>query len=124
MKKKIFLLPLSLFAIFALVTWSCEKDESDDVCDKYQPAERCEIANACCPTDGGNCYYEYNDQKYYCDKTQDSEDNPDGCNDAMEQVLNAVCGSAKGVNYTLAKAELRALTQQLLNQARVESLCN
>lgn len=123
MKRKIYLLPLSLFAIFAAVTWSCQKDDEEDVCKKFEPAQ-CEIANACCPTDGSNCYYEYGDKKYFCDKTKATSDDPDGCNAAEDQVIGVICGTAKSADIQLAKLQLRELTQKLMNEARMLSVCN
>lgn len=124
MKRKILLLPLALLGIFALVTWGCEKDdENEEVCEKYQP-EQCEIANACCPTDGGNCYYEYGTSKFYCDKSKATPSDPDGCDEAETQVINLICNTAKAANMAKAKIELRALTKRLMAEARQLSVCH
>lgn len=123
MKNKIYLLPLSLLAVFTVVTWSCQKDDDEDVCQKFEP-QQCEIANACCPTDGGNCYYEYGDQKFYCDNSQATADDPDGCNAAEDQVIDVICSTAKGADIQLAKVQLRELTRKLMNEARMLSVCH
>jgi hypothetical protein len=123
MKKKIYLLPLTLLAVLALVTWSCQKDDEEDVCKKFEP-QQCEIANACCPTDGTNCYYEYGDRKFYCDRTQATNDDPDGCNKAEDDVIAVICPPAKAADIQLVKAQLRELTRTLMKEARMLSVCN
>jgi len=123
MKNKIYLLPLSLLAVFTVVTWSCQKDDDEDVCKKHE-IQQCEIVNTCCPTDGGNCYYEYGDQKFYCDATQATPADPEGCNEAEDQVIGVICSTAKGADIQLAKVQLRELTRKLMNEARMLSVCH
>ncbi len=123
MKRKIYLLPLSLLAVFTVVTLSCQKDDEEDVCKKFEPSQ-CEIANACCPTDGGNCYYEYGDQKYYCDNNLATDLDPDGCDAAEDQVIGVICGTAKSADIQLVKAQLRELTRTLMKEARMLSVCH
>ena len=123
MKNKIYLLPLSLLAVFTVVTWSCQKDDDEDVCQKFEP-QQCEIANACCPTDGGNCYYEYGDQKFYCDQSQATAGDSNGCNGAIDDVIAVICPTAKAADIQLAKVQLRELTRKLMNEARMLSVCH
>ncbi len=123
MKNKIYLLPLSLLAVFTVVTWSCQKDDEEEVCKKYEP-QQCEIANYCCPTDGGNCYYEYGDQKFYCDQSQATAGDSNGCNGAIDDVIAVICPTAKAADIQLAKVQLRELTRKLMNEARMLSVCH
>lgn len=113
MKKRIFLLPLTLLAILAIVTWGCEKDK-DDVCQAWEPPQ-CEILTACCPLDGGNCYYEFEDVIVYCD----GED----CDEAMDEIISIVCPPAKSGERQETKLKLRELTLRLMEAARTKSLC-
>lgn len=122
MRKKLLATPIILAAILAALTWSCEKDE-DDVCHLFEPPE-CEIANVCCPPDGGNCYYEVGDQKFYCDKDKATETNPDGCAEAQNQAIEVLCGTASVQGKMYAKAELQRLTIQLIQQAKMYSVCH
>jgi hypothetical protein len=124
MKQKVYLLPLTLLVLLGVVVWSCEDKKDEDVCEKFQPQAQCEIANACCPQDGGNCYYELGDRKFYCDKTKATSTDKDGCNEAEDQVLTAACPASKSFDFAAAKVELRALTQRLLQEARSLSVCN
>ncbi len=114
MRKKLLATPIILGAILALLTWGCKKVE-DDVCQLFEPPE-CEIANVCCPPDGGNCYYEVGDQKFYCDKS--------GCAEAENKAIEILCGTASVQGKMYAKAELQRLTIQLIQQAKMYSVCH
>lgn len=120
MKKNYFLLPAVLFVVLTVVTWACkEEEEPEDVCQSF-PA--CEIyANACCP-DEGDCYYEYNDQTYYCDADSATESDPDGCNFITDSLVAIMCGEDT-TGAAKALIELRQLTRQLMKEAREQSLC-
>ncbi|QKG78922.1 hypothetical protein [Tenuifilum thalassicum] len=122
MRKKLLFTPLILGLVLAMLNWGCEKDEND-VCQLFEPPE-CEIANVCCPTDGGDCYYEVGDQKFVCDKTKATENDPDGCADAESQAIEVLCGTASTQGKMYAKAELQRLTAQLLQQAKMYSVCH
>lgn len=114
MKKRIFLMPLTLLAILAIVTWGCEKDK-DDVCQAFEPLPVCEIANACCPLDGGNCYYEYGDVIVYC--------NGNDCDDAENEIISIICPTASASERQEAILILREVTVRLMHEARAKSLC-
>lgn len=122
MRKKLLLTPFLLGGLLAFLTWGCEK-VIEDVCQKFEPPQ-CEIANVCCPTDGGNCYYEYGDKKYYCDKTKATTTDPHGCNEAENKVIAAICTTASPEQLMDAKVELRNLTAKLLKEARMYSVCH
>lgn len=122
MRKKLLVAPIILGAVLAFLTWGCEKEE-EDVCQKFEPPQ-CEIANVCCPTDGGNCYYEVGESKYYCDKTKATPDDPDGCNDAENQAIEVLCAAASPDQLMNAKVELSKLTRKLMQEARTLSVCH
>lgn len=122
MRKKLLFAPFVLGAILALLTWGCEKEDKD-VCQKFEPPQ-CEIANVCCPTDGSNCYYDVGETKYYCDKTKATSSDPDGCDEAEDKAIAALCASASPEQLMAAKVELRSLTAKLLKEARTYSVCH
>lgn len=122
MRKKLLLVPVLLGGLLAFLTWGCEK-ENKDVCEKFEPPQ-CEIANVCCPTDGSNCYYDVGDTKYYCDKTKATSSDPDGCDEAENQAIAALCAAASPDQLMGAKVELRNLTAKLIKEARMYSVCH
>ncbi len=122
MKKKLLLLPLTLFAVLVLLNWGCDK-LNDDVCSAFEP-KNCEAANSCCPTDGGNCYYEYNGTKYYCDKSKATSSDPDGCDEAESKVISAICSANSKIDILAIKASMRSHIQKLMKEARAQSVCN
>jgi hypothetical protein len=122
MRRKLLIAPFVLGAMLALLTWGCEKEDKD-VCQKFEPPQ-CEIANVCCPTDGGDCYYEVSDSKYYCDKSKATQDDPDGCNAAETQAIEILCAAASPDQLMAAKVELSKLTRKLMQEARTYSVCH
>lgn len=122
MRKKLLVAPIILGAVLAFLTWGCEKEDKD-VCQKFEPPQ-CEIANVCCPTDGGNCYYDVGSTKYYCDKSKATSTDPDGCDEAEDQAIADLCGTANTEQLMYAKVELRKLTQKLMQEARTYSVCH
>ncbi|MDD4746742.1 MAG: hypothetical protein RBR35_10720 [Salinivirgaceae bacterium] len=128
--KKLFLLPLTLLAILTLVVVSCEEKKNDDVCLAFEEITAinpsCEIPSVCCPVEVGNCYYVApNGDEYKCDATLNSTENPDGCNDAMNEYIENHCETTKMDKATHNKLvlALSKFTQQMLIKARNYSVC-
>ncbi|PKP34732.1 MAG: hypothetical protein CVT98_10600 [Bacteroidetes bacterium HGW-Bacteroidetes-15] len=129
MNKKLFLFPIVLLGILAIVTWGCEKEEEDDYCQAFDItpiAPQCEIPTVCCPLDGSDCYYVNPDgADYYCDASSATENDPDGCDAAMNTYIDEQCETAK---MTLAdrdkiKVELSKFTRKLMLEVREKSVC-
>ena len=114
MKKKIFLLPLALLGVLFLVNWGCDLKE-EEYCQAFEISEVCEIPNICCP-EGEPCYYEWEDQVFYCNSADD-------CDEAEEQIIAVVCPTAKTSEKELATIELRKATQRLMAEVRSHSVC-
>ena len=129
--KRLFLLPMALFALFAVVLVSCETEADDDVCDAFDAiseiSSSCtQIPTVCCPIETGNCYYSNEDgDRYECDATLASENNQDGCNDAIQAYITANCGSGKMDDATHGKLvlEMSNFTRQMMVKARNYSVC-
>ncbi|MFO8021723.1 MAG: hypothetical protein R6U65_04590 [Perlabentimonas sp.] len=129
--KKIFLLPMLLLGALAVITWSCEpEEEEEDLCYAFEDIlainPTCDVPTACCPLDGGDCYYVNPDgPDYYCDADLDSDENPDGCNDAMNDYIDNHCETAKmsGTQREKIIIELRMFTQDLMAKAKARSVC-
>lgn len=119
--KKILLLPVTLLIGLAIVTWSCGgDDEEEDVCQAFP---QCEVtATACCP-ETGNCYYTYEGQTFTCDASTATANDPDGCANAELSLIAAMCPTKGMADSQSAILELRALTRQLMKQARLNSVC-
>lgn len=127
MNKKIYLFPIILMGAFVLFNYGCdEAEDNDDLCQAFDAVpESCEIPTVCCPTDGGNCYYVNPDgNDYYCDATLDSDTNQDGCNDAMANYLRDHCTKMTKSEIASVKANLSAFTKELMQKARMYSVCN
>ncbi len=118
MKTKLF--ALCMVSVFALM--SCSEKESDEFCDN--PGAQCPDsstieASSCC-TDQ-NCYWVYNGKTYNCDG--------DDCDDAIDAIVASACASASAKidvssrDYVLLKAQMQAVTQKLLVEARQASGC-
>lgn len=131
MKKKLLLMPAILLGILGIVNWGCEKEEEDDYCQAFEEiiaiAPQCEIPTVCCPLDGGDCYYvNPNGTDYYCDANNATENDPDGCDGAMNSYIDEQCETTK---MTLAdrdklKVELSKFTRNLMLEVREKSICN
>ncbi|HKK60897.1 MAG TPA: hypothetical protein VJ937_15560 [Salinivirga sp.] len=128
MKKKIYLLPLSLLAIFLAFNWSCEtEDENDELCEAFDGLpEYCEIPTICCPTDGGDCYYVNPDgENYYCDSDLATDTDPDGCAQAENAYIDDHCDTTavtKSIRAEMHK-DLSQFTRKLMQKAREQSVC-
>ncbi|MEW5846339.1 MAG: hypothetical protein AB1777_08745 [Bacteroidota bacterium] len=122
MRRKLLIAPFVLGAMLALLTWGCEQEDKD-VCQKFEPPQ-CEIANVCCPTDGGNCYYDVGSTKYYCDKSKATSTDPDGCDEAENKAIADLCAAASPDQLMSAKVELSSLTRKLMQEARTYSVCH
>lgn len=129
MKKKIFLLPLTLIGLLLVFNWGCEKDEEEDeLCEAFDGLpEYCEIPTICCPTDGGDCYYVNPDgDNYYCDANLATENDPDGCAQAENAYINDHCDTAK-VSYAVKMQmhkDLSQFTKKLMEKAKAQCVCN
>jgi hypothetical protein len=129
MNKKILFLPLLLLGVLVILNWGCEK-EKDDVCESFDALEEmypnCDIPSICCPLDGGDCYIVNPDgENYICDKTKASEDNPDGCNDAENAYINEKCATKMSAEERDGlKKELRKFRHDLMEKARIYSVCH
>jgi hypothetical protein len=128
--KKIFFLPLTLLGILAIVVWSCEPiAEEEDVCQSFEVIEDlypgCEIPSICCPTDGGDCYIvNPSGDDYYCDASNATEEDPDGCAAAEDQYIDEKCTSKMSdKERENLKMDLRRFTQELMAKARANSIC-
>ena len=109
MKTKLF--SLLALVVFALV--SCTETESDEFCN--DPNAQCPDtstieATSCC-TDQ-ECYWIYNDKKYYC--------NGDDCNDAINTIIASACASASAdiditvKDYDLLRTKMQAVTDKII----------
>ena len=129
MKKKIFLLPLTLIGLLLVFNWGCEKDEEEDeLCEAFDGLpEYCEIPTICCPTDGGDCYYVNPDgDNYYCDANLATENDPDGCAQAENAYINDHCDTAK-VSYAVKMQmhkDLSQFTKKRMEKAKAQCVCN
>jgi len=121
MRRKLLFAPIILGAVFAFLTLGCEKEEQE-VCQKFDLGEHCEIPNVCCPTGDGDCYIEYADQRFYCDKTKATPNDPYGCDDAENQAIEVLCVAASPEQLMAAKVELSKLTRKLMQEARTLSV--
>lgn len=129
MKKKIFFLPLILAGIFGIVLWSCEPvTEEEDLCLAFELPDEylsCEEPTICCPLDDGNCYIVNTDgANYYCDKTEASETDPDGCSTAEENYINDKCTAKMSPEQTKEmKMLLGSYIKEVMAKAREYSIC-
>ena len=115
------LVTLALFGALAFA--SCSESESDEYCNNPNavcPDDTAIEASACC-TDQA-CYWTYNNTKYPCNGTN--------CNDVLNDITTSACvSSTKSVRITSEadlvelKAQLMAVTAQLLVEARAASGC-
>ncbi len=126
MKKKIYLLPLVLLSLLFVFTIGCEEEEEPDVCDMFEGVpEECEIPTFCCPYDGGDCYYvSQGGENYYCDADQATENDPDGCDPAMDEYINNHCTKMAKSTETALRADLTKFTKKLMEKAKLYSVCN
>lgn len=119
MKTKIlFTIGITFFLLSA-----CTEAESDEFC--QDPGAICPDlssidATSCC-TDQ-SCYWIYGGTQYSCD----GED----CEDAINQIIASACVSASthfdlsDANYENLRAQMQAVTNQLLIEARAAAGCN
>ena len=129
MKKRIFLLPIVLLASLVVFNWGCGEEEDDeDLCQAFEEGipESCEIPTICCPTDGASCYYVNPDgENYYCDTQYATDNDPDGCDPAINQYINDHCETTK--MSSADKEDMQILlskyTKQLMVEASRESVC-
>lgn len=111
-----------LVAMAFLVLGACTETTSDEFCN--DPGATCpdnsqiEATSCCTDTD---CYWVYNGSKYNCDG--------DDCTAAINTIVNSACINAS-INFDLnvddyeqLKAQMQALTSQLLLEARAASGC-
>ena len=120
MKTKLF--ALMLMASVAFV--SCDDDDdSDEFCENPEatcPDNTAIDATACC-TDK-DCYWTYKGEEYDCDG--------DNCTSALNAIVQDACAAGlpamKSADMSLEqlKAEMGAITQKLLAEARACSGCN
>ncbi|MFO7864491.1 MAG: PKD domain-containing protein [Salinivirgaceae bacterium] len=86
--------------------------------------ENCEIPTICCPSDGSDCFYVNPDgEDYYCDVTQASDSNPDGCNEAIDNYINDHCSKMPKSEMIPITIKMSAFTKKLLEKARRQSVC-
>lgn len=118
--RKIFLLPVVLLCAFALVTWSCGGEPTDETCDNFgQDIEQgsCVIpadANVCC--DETSCTLSLAGENYTCNNP-----NMDEC---INNWVDAVCGNTKSASdREVIYAAFKAITSRLMNEARLNSVC-
>jgi PKD repeat protein len=100
-------------------------EEVEVLCEAIEGVpENCEIPTFCCPSDGGNCFYVNPDgEDYYCDVTQASDSNPDGCNEAIDNFINDHCSKMTKPEMVPVTNEMSAFTKKLLEKARAHSVC-
>ena len=129
MKKKIFLLPLLLAGVFGIVFWSCvPMEEEDDMCLAFELPDdylSCDKPTICCPMDESDCYIVNPDgDNYYCDKTQATEDDPDGCSAAENNYINDKCTSKLSPEQQKElKKLLNSYIKEMMAKARNYSVC-
>lgn len=115
-----------LLGAFLFFNYSCgEDDDDDDLCEAFDavPAS-CEIPTICCPTDGGNCYYVNPDgNDYYCNSANATDNDPDGCDAAMNQYIDEQCTKMTPAKSAAVKIDLSNFTRKLMERARLESVC-
>ncbi len=111
---------LVMFGLFGFV--SCTELESDEFCsdpDAKCPDTSAIEATSCC-TDQ-ECYWLYNGKKYDCNR-QD-------CSAAINSIVSSACASAYGNidvtirDYDILRAQMKAVTDKLLLEAREASGC-
>jgi len=127
MKHKIYLLPLALLSALILITWGCEKEEEEDVCEIFDiTAKSCDPATICCPLDGGNCYIVNPEgEDFYCDADAATETDPEGCDAAYTAYIEQFCPpNISKVDTEVVKKEIRAHIRKLMEEARTYSVCN
>ena len=127
MKHKINFLTLALLSALILITWGCEKEEEEDVCEIFElTAKSCGPATFCCPLDGGDCYLVNPDgEDFYCDADAATEDDPDGCAAAEAAYIAAFCSKdISKADAEIVKKEIRAHIRKLMEEARTYSVCN
>lgn len=129
MKKKLFLIPLFVAATLMTIGWGCDRTKpEDDFCEAFPLVAKvnCDDATVCCPVDGGNCYVvNPNGGNFYCDITKATEQDPDGCDEAIQAYIDEFC--SKGMTKEQeaeVKQELRQHFQTLMTKARHYSVCN
>ncbi|HON18998.1 MAG TPA: hypothetical protein PK990_07510 [Salinivirgaceae bacterium] len=127
--KKSLLFLISFGITFALFT-SCEEKKDEDVCQRFNQITNinptCDIPSICCPVEENeNCYIQNTSgKKYYCNASQSSDTNPNGCNIAQEQYIAENCQTSKMTSEQIAKikAEFDQITFELLQKVRTLSL--
>lgn len=113
-------LTLIVLALFGLV--SCIELESDEFCNdpNAQCPDTSQIEATSCCTDQ-SCYWLYNGKKYEC--------NGQDCSAAINSIVSSACASAIGEidlnirDYDILRAQLQAVTDQLMLEAREASGC-
>lgn len=114
------LVTLLTLIMFALV--SCSEKESDEFCsnpDASCPDDSAIEATSCC-TDQ-ECYWVYNGSNYNCDG--------DDCSAVINTIIASACASAYAdfdlevKDFDLLKAQMQAVTNKLLLEARGASGC-
>lgn len=110
---------------------SCGDTDPEESCDGEDIAEDLgcpvdvSIVATFCSDGETNSYYTYDGNNYDCTGVEAST-----CDDAIAaigvQVLidNPDCVTKKSADYDAGKAKLSALAQNLLNEVRLQSLCN
>ncbi|MDA3867979.1 MAG: hypothetical protein PF489_14705 [Salinivirgaceae bacterium] len=121
MKRNLLILPFILLGAFVFFNYSCEEEKEDDLCEAFDISEiyaQCETPTSCCPPDGGNCYYVNPDgANYMC--------NGDDCETALDNYIDDHCAkkSISNEEIKVLKAKLSVFTKQLMEKARLQSVC-
>lgn len=111
---------LFVLGIFAFV--SCTEVNSDEFCqnpDAKCPDTSAIEATSCCTSQ--SCYWLYDGKKYEC--------NGQDCSAAINTIVSSACASAYAdiditiKDYDLLRAQLQAVTDKLLLEARAASGC-
>lgn len=118
MKAKIIVVVIA--GIFTLA--ACTEVTSDEFCSNPQakcPDNSAIEASSCCTNEG--CYWVYNGAKYTCDG--------ENCDNTINEIIASACISKNSIidanetDYKVLKAQLQAVTAQLLIEAREASGC-
>ena len=110
-----------IFLSFAMV--SCTELESDEFCNDPNAScpDNSAIAATSCCTDQ-DCYWLYNGNKYDC--------SGQNCSDAINTIVASACASATAdiditiKDYDVLRAQMQAITDKLLIEAREAAGCD
>ncbi len=117
--KKVFLLPITLVMVLGLLTWSCEDDSSDEICEKFDSPVCSDLSFSACSDDNGD-YYLYEGTKYYCSSyyTEGDSDECTGASEKIVEVSGCASSSTSGVTVKSAMTSYTSFMLAAMNEVR------